>query len=221
MDGTLVDTEPYWMAAETAVVSRHGGTWTHEQGLQLVGNDLLTSARIIQEQTGIPGAPEALVTEILGGVVSRVLEHGAPWRPGALRLLAALRGAGVPCALVTMSYAALADAVVQAAPTGSFEAVVTGDQVTLGKPHPEAYLTAAERLGVDVTRCVAIEDSTVGVTAALASGARTVAVPMMVPVPARDTLSRLRSLEHADVELLSRVLAGEVVDELEPSHSRH
>ena len=220
MDGTLVDTEPYWMAAETAVVSRHGDTWTQEQGLQLVGNDLITSARIIQEQTGIGGAPEDLVEEILAGVVARVRENGAPWRPGALELLGELGSAGVPCALVTMSYESFASAVVEAAPAGTFQAIVTGDQVSRGKPHPEAYLTAAERLGVDVTRCVAIEDSTVGVTAALASGARTIAVPLMVEVAAQDTLSRLRSLEGADLDLLARVLDGEVVDELATTAGR-
>jgi len=214
MDGTMVDTEPYWMASETAVVSRHGGTWTHEQGLQLVGNDLLTSARIIQEQTGIGGDPADLVEEILAGVVAQVLENGAPWRPGALELLGQLRTAGVPCALVTMSYESFAGAVVAAAPAGTFQEVVTGDQVTRGKPHPEAYLTAAERLGVDPARCIAIEDSTVGVTSALASGARTIAVPLMVEVAAQDTLSRLRSLEGVDLALLSRILDGEVVDEL-------
>jgi HAD superfamily hydrolase (TIGR01509 family) len=213
MDGTLVDTEPYWMASETAVVSRHGGTWTQEQGLQLVGNDLITSARIIQEQTGIGGDPADLVEEILAGVVAQVHENGAPWRPGALELLGRLRSAGVPCALVTMSYESFAGAVVEAAPAGTFQEVVTGDQVTRGKPHPEAYLTAAERLGVDPARCIAFEDSTVGVTAALASGARTIAVPLMVEVAAQDTLSRLRSLEGVDLDLLARILDGEVVDE--------
>lgn len=213
MDGTLVDTEPYWMAAETAVVARHGGTWTQEQGLQLVGNDLITAARIIQEQTGIGGDPADLVEEILAGVVAQVQENGAPWRPGALELLAELRSVGVPCALVTMSYESFAGAVVASAPAGSFQEVVTGDQVTRGKPHPEAYLTAAERLGVAPTRCIAIEDSTVGVTAALASGARTIAVPLMVEVAAQDTLSRLRSLEGVDLDLLARILDGEVVDE--------
>ncbi|WP_240645938.1 HAD family phosphatase [Georgenia sp. SYP-B2076] len=217
MDGTLVDTEPYWMAAETAVVSRHGGTWTTLQALELVGNDLITSAQIIRARTGIPGTDEEIVAEILAGVVARVAADGAPWRPGALELLAGLRAAGVPCALVTMSYQVLADAVVAAAPAGAFDAVVTGDQVSHGKPHPEAYLTAARRLGVDITRCVAIEDSSVGVAAALASGARTIAVPLMVPVAAQDSLSRLRSLADADLDLLGRVLGGEVVDALEPA----
>ena len=217
MDGTIVDTEPYWMASETAVVSRHGGTWTTQQALQLVGNDLLTAAGIIRAQTGIPGTDEEIVEEILAGVVARVRAEGAPWRPGALELLARTRAAGVPCALVTMSYQSLADAVVAAAPAGTFGEIVTGDQVTRGKPHPEAYLTAARRLGVDITRCVAIEDSPVGVAAAVTAGARTIAVPLLVAVPAQDGLSRVRSLTDVDLDMLGRVVAGEVIDDAEPA----
>ncbi|WP_448071902.1 HAD family hydrolase [Georgenia yuyongxinii] len=220
MDGTLVDTEPYWMASETALASRHGGTWTHEQGLQLVGNDLITSARIIKAQTGVPGTDEEIVEQLLAGVVERVRTQGAPWRPGALALLARLRGAGVPCALVTMSYDVFAGAVLEAAPPGTFDVVVTGDQVERGKPDPEAYLTAAGRLGVDVTRCVAIEDSPPGVAAAVASGARTIAVPLLVPIEAQEGLSRLRTLEDVGVELLGRVADGDVVDDFEPAGRR-
>lgn len=217
MDGTLVDTEPYWMASEAAVVSRHGGTWTHEQGLHLVGNDLLVSARIIREQTGIARSLEEIIEEIIGGVVDRVRNDGAPWRPGALELLAALHDAAVPCALVTMSYAVLADTVIEQAPPGTFATVVTGDQVTHGKPDPEPYLAAAQRLGVDARRCVVIEDSTVGVTAALASGARTIAVPLMVAIEPQPGLNRLRSLDGVGLELISRVAAGEHIDQVDPA----
>ena len=214
MDGTLVDTEPYWLATEHEVVERHGGTWSHEQGLRLVGHDLLTAARIILDETGIPVGPDALVGELVAGVVERMRREGTPWRPGAQALLARLLAAGVPCALVTMSYAAVTTAVVEGSPAGTFATVVSGDQVTHGKPHPEPYLTAASRLGVDVHRCVAIEDSPVGTTSALASGARTIAVPLMVDVAARPGLSRLRSLESLDLVLLGRILDGEDVDEV-------
>lgn len=213
MDGTLVDTEPYWMSAETEVVTRHGGTWSAAQGLQLVGNDLLTSARIILCQTGIPVTPEALVEQLVAGVADRIRAEGAPWRPGARELLAELDRAGVPRALVTMSYRVLTEAVATSAP-GGFAVVVAGDEVTHGKPHPEPYLTAAERLGVEITRCVAVEDSVVGATSALTAGARTIAVPLLVPVPARPGLSRLRSLTGLELGALARIAAGEVVDEL-------
>ncbi|WP_447925449.1 HAD family hydrolase [Georgenia muralis] len=214
MDGTLVDTEPYWLATEHEVVERHGSTWSHEQGLKLVGQDLRTAARIILDETGLDGEPDDLVAELVAGVVERMRREGTPWRPGAQALLARLGEAGVPCALVTMSYAEVTTAVVEGSPAGTFATVVSGDQVTHGKPHPEPYLTAAGRLGVDVRRCVAIEDSPVGASSALAAGARTIAVPLMVDVAARPGLSRLRSLEHLDLDLLGRILDGEDVDEV-------
>ena len=57
MDGTIVDTEPYWMRAETELVSEHGGTWTHEQGMQLVGSGLVQPAMILQEAGVAPSCP--------------------------------------------------------------------------------------------------------------------------------------------------------------------
>jgi beta-phosphoglucomutase-like phosphatase (HAD superfamily) len=67
---------------------------------------------------------------------------------------------------------------------------------------------------------VAIEDSPTGVTAALASGARTIAVPLMLPIVARPGLSRVASLTDVDLDVLARVAAGEVVDTLEPAPVR-
>ncbi|GAA4422382.1 HAD family hydrolase [Georgenia halophila] len=214
MDGTLVNSEPYWMAAETALAERHGAVWTHEQGLELVGNDLLTNARIFQRHTGVGGRPEDVVEALQASVLDQLRVSGAPWRPGALELLSLLRSAAIPCALVTMSYAAFAHAVVEWAPDGSFAAVVAGDEVANGKPDPEPYLVAADKLGVDVARCVAIEDSVPGVTSALAAGARTLAVPMFVDVPAMPGLSRVRSLEDVDLDAIERVLAGEDLEKL-------
>ena len=99
-----------------------------------------------------------------------------PWRPGARELLAALNVRGVPCALVTMSWQHPTDEVVRQLPPGSFQAVITGDMVMNGKPHPEPYRRAAEELGVDPLSCVAIEDSPTGVASAEAAGCVVVAV---------------------------------------------
>jgi HAD superfamily hydrolase (TIGR01509 family) len=125
---------------------------------------------------------ETIVEALIDRVVADV-ERSVVWRPGARELLEGLRAAGVPCALVTMSWTRLADAVVSVLPAGSFAAVVTGDQVRHGKPHPESYLEAARRLGVDPGDCIAIEDSQTGVASAQAAGAAVVAVPHVVPVP--------------------------------------
>jgi len=207
MDGTLVDTEPYWIEAEYALVEQYGGTWSREHALELVGNDLLVSGEYIRRHGGVPLEPAVIVDRLLDGVIARVREE-VPWRPGAVDLLADLKRAGVPCALVTMSYERFVDPVLEALPPGSFAAVVTGDAVTVGKPHPEPYLTAASLLGVDPRDCVAIEDSNTGAKSAEAAGCTVLVVPNHVPVldgerrHFRDSLagldvSALGSLGHA------------------------
>ncbi len=181
MDGTIIDTEPYWMAEETILVERAGGTWSHEEALELVGSDLNRSAEILLERTPITGSPQEIVDALQTGVIARVHER-MPWRPGARELIAELSAAGVPMALVTMSWQPLARVLVSALPEGTFREVVTGDQVSDGKPHPEPYLLAARRLGVEPSDCVAIEDSPTGVRSAVTAGVQTLAVSHLLNV---------------------------------------
>lgn len=211
MDGTLVDTEPYWIAAEHELVEAHGGTWTHEDAMSLVGNPLRESARIIRERGGVDLPLDEIVAFLIGRVIDQVRVE-VPWQAGARELLASLRDAGVPCALVTMSYRELAEPVAALAPEGAFQVLVCGDEVERGKPDPQPYLVAAEKLGVDVTRCVAIEDSPAGIASARAAGAVTLGVEAVVPVLPAPGLSRTPSLELVDVHLLARIASGDVVD---------
>ncbi|MBZ5733964.1 HAD family phosphatase [Nocardioides sp. TRM66260-LWL] len=205
MDGTLVDTEPYWIATEFALAERHGATWSHEHALNLVGNDLLASGRYIRAHMGLDLTPEEIVEELLDGVVARVRE-AVPWRPGARELLAALRVDETPCALVTMSWTRFVDPIVEQLPAGTFAAIVTGDAVTRGKPDPEPYLLAAERLGVDPESCVAIEDSPPGATSAAAAGCGVLVVPHHVPVPPGERRVFRDSLEGVGTADLAQVL---------------
>jgi HAD superfamily hydrolase (TIGR01509 family) len=205
LDGTLVDTEPFWIAAEYALVEAHGGVWNDEHAHALVGNALLTSADYIREHGGVDLDSPAIVERLLDEVV-KAAEVDIPWRPGALALLAVLHEHGVRCALVTMSYQRLAEVVVQRLQPGTFDAVVTGDQVLDGKPHPEAYLTAAARLGVDPSRCVAIEDSPTGIASAEAAGCVVVAIPHAVPIPVAAGRTIVGSLVELSVEALDELV---------------
>lgn len=218
MDGTLVDTEPYWIEAEFELAERHGGVWSHEHALQLVGNDLLESGRYIREHMGIDRSPEAIVEELLDGVVARIARR-VPWQPGARELLEQLSAAGVPCALVTMSYARFVEPILAHLPVGTFATTVTGDAVRHGKPHPEPYLLAAERLGSDPAVCLAIEDSPPGAASAEAAGCLVLVVPNHVAVPAgprRVFRPTLEGLGVADLELLAPELP-ESVSEVQTS----
>ena len=185
MDGTLVDTEPYWIAVETELVEAHGGTWSHDQALDLVGNELIVSATMLRDGSGIDLEPEEIVEALLDGVVARV-QRSVPWRPGARELLEELRVAEVPCALVTMSYQRFVAPVLESLPEGSFAEVVTGDQVEFGKPHPEPYLQAARALGVRPEDCIAIEDSNTGARSAEAAGCVVLVIENHVPVAPSD-----------------------------------
>jgi HAD superfamily hydrolase (TIGR01509 family) len=201
MDGTLVDTEPLWIASEHELAEQHGASWSEELALGLVGWNLLDSGRFIRDHMGLDMSPEQVVEQMLDRVVDGV-RGGVEFRPGVLDLLAEQRRAGVPAALVTMSYRRLAEAVVVALPAGTFAAVVVGDEVSNGKPHPEPYLTASALVGADPSRCVAIEDSLTGATSAQAAGCHVLAVPHHVPVPSapgRTLAPTLQGLRLADL----------------------
>ena len=211
MDGTIVDTERYWIEAEHALVAAHGGEWSHEKAMQLVGQSLVFSAGILQE-AGVKLEVREIIDTLTGHVVSQV-RKSVPWRPGARELLDELHSAGVRCVLVTMSEAPLAREIVASLPKPYFEFLVTGDTVAQGKPHPEAYLSAVELLqrtdaGLDHRHCVALEDSAPGVAAAVASGVATVAIPHIVPLPEdprRATWDTLAGRTVADLEELLSV----------------
>jgi HAD superfamily hydrolase (TIGR01509 family) len=194
LDGTLVDTEPLWMAAETRLAARHGATWTEEDGLALVGSDLLDAARLIEARIRSGMTPEEIVDHLVHEL-GEAMRRDQPWRPGATELVGALADAGVPQALVTMSYRAIAEPVIEALP---FDAVVTGDEVEHGKPHPEPYLAAARALGVDPSDCLAVEDSATGAASADAAGCVVLVVPHMVPVPEGPRRVRRDSLAGLD-----------------------
>ncbi len=181
MDGTLVDTEPYWMSAETTLVESFGGSWSHEDALQLVGSGLIDSAVILQG-AGVEMDAEAIVSHLTDGVQESLRTQGVPFRPGARELLRDLRTQGIPTGLVTMSLRRMALGVVDLIDFDAFDIVVAGDDVDNPKPHPEPYLQACALLDVDISEVVVIEDSPTGLRAGLASGAVTLGVPHIVPL---------------------------------------
>jgi HAD superfamily hydrolase (TIGR01509 family) len=181
MDGTLVDTEPVWWRAEIEIITGLGGRWTVEDCKTLIGS------------------------------VVRGRKAGVEFQPGALELLGALNGAGIPCALVSASYRSMVDAVLSHCPPDVFTVSVAGDEVTHGKPHPEPYLTAARMLGADPARCIVMEDSPPGATAGNASGALVLAIPQHVPIPPAPRRVEVESLTWLTPDAL-RELATSSVD---------
>lgn len=163
------------MESEIALVSSFGGTWTHEDGLQLVGNGLEESARILQ-RAGVPLSEHEIIDTLTDAVRGHLRER-VPFRPGAEELVSAVRDAGIPIALVTMSMRRMA---IDAVGSLGFDVIVAGDDVERPKPFPDPYEQAARALGVDVRRCVAVEDSPTGIKSARAAGARVIGVEHLV-----------------------------------------
>jgi HAD superfamily hydrolase (TIGR01509 family) len=176
MDGTLIDSEDVWLEAELAMLARYDITLSQEVQDQLVGSGLRAAAAVFQELGVTMTIPE-IIAEWRDAVISGLLASEPKWRPGALELLASLKAAGIPSALVTMSVRPIADAVVALLPQGSFAAIVAGDEVDREKPDPEPYLRGAAALGVPIEQCLAIEDSPTGLRSAYAAGAVAIGVP--------------------------------------------
>jgi HAD superfamily hydrolase (TIGR01509 family) len=182
MDGTLVDSEEYWLSSEQNLAQEFNGSWDAEDGLSLIGMSLYESTKVMKAKMGLELDPEEIINRLTDDVVSQ-LEVSIPWRPGAQELLRELKKRGVKTALVTMSMKRMAESVANQIPFKAFDVIVAGDMVTNGKPHPEPYLRAAELLGVSPKDCVAFEDSHTGLTSAEAAGTKAVGVTNIVPIP--------------------------------------
>jgi HAD superfamily hydrolase (TIGR01509 family) len=193
MDGLLVDSEPLWLQAETAVMARLGASWTEEDQAQLLGGSLDRTVRYFLAKATRPAPPEVVGEWLMADIAERVRRGGVPVRPGARKLLAAVAAAGLPHALVTSSERRFMDAVL--ASTGlRFDVLVCAEDVSAGKPHPDPYLLAAKLLGVDPGRCFALEDSANGVASAQAAGCRVIAVPSLLPIKPAPGLTVVSSL---------------------------
>ena len=208
MDGLLVDSEPLWFVVEREVAGRLGAPWGEADQEALIGGSLeRTVSWLLAKAVGpVTASRDDVARWLVEGMARLVLARGLPLQPGAARLLAALKAAGVPCALVTASSRAIMDAVLQV--TGlSFGVTVCGQDVRRGKPDPEPYLLAAARLGVLPAGCVVLEDSPTGIAAGRAAGCAVIAVPS-VPVPPAPGLTCVKSLDEVGFDLLERAATG-------------
>ncbi|WP_316669644.1 HAD family phosphatase [uncultured Propionibacterium sp.] len=213
-DGTLINTEPMWFAAETEYMRGRGAPWPAEEARSYAGAAWTTSGGAMRDRLVEYGAdPSLTAREVYDDVTDAVVEHlrseGAPM-PGVLELLDRTRAAGVPNAIVSASQARLIDAglaVIGAA--GMFEAIVTGPMVARGKPDPDGYLLATRMLDVRPHHCVVLEDSPTGCASGQRAGAQVVGVPSVVPLP--QTPGQLRRVS----------LAGLTIDELERAVRAH
>jgi HAD superfamily hydrolase (TIGR01509 family) len=204
LDGTLIDSEPYWMKSERELAQSHGANWTEADGNSLIGMSLYDSSKIIKERIGSSLEPQQIIDQ-LTSAVNQHLEREIPWRPGAKELLRLLKKNNVKTALVTMSMRRTALQVVSAIDFDAFDVVVAGDDVRHGKPHPEPYLKAAELLGVSPSECIAFEDSVTGLSSAEAAKTKAIGIPNLITIPQIDGRILWKTLEGVTMKDLKQL----------------
>jgi HAD superfamily hydrolase (TIGR01509 family) len=208
LDGVLTDSEPRWNEAKEALVRETGGRWLPEAPEAMMGMSSPEWAAYLRDTLGVPLDADA----ISRNVVRRMEEgyrQGLPLLPGAEKAVRALAGRW-PLALATSSNREIIDLVLDLAGFGdAFRVTISSEEVTRGKPAPDVYLEAARRLGVDATRCVAIEDSSNGLRAAAAAQMAVIAVPNQAYPPESDALSlaaaSIATVGEVTPELVERV----------------
>lgn len=178
MDGLLLDSEPLWQQAEIAIFGRLGLRLTPADCAATTGLRIDAVVRYwFARQPWVGPSPDAVASEIVDALVALIRAHAKPL-PGVLDTIDWLRDRRIALALASSSPQRLIDATLDALDLHDVFAVrQSAEQLARGKPHPEVFLVAAERLGHPAEQCVVLEDSLPGVVAAKAARMRCVAVP--------------------------------------------
>ena len=208
MDGVLIDSEPFWQRAQMAVFSELGHFHTEEDCNSTIGvriDQLVAHWYRIRPWSG--PTQEQVVQRILDQVIALILREGQP-KEGVLEALALMEARGLKIGLATSSPFAMVEAVLgKLGIRDRFLAVHSAEVERFGKPHPDVYIHAAEKLGVEPVHCLAIEDSFTGLLAAKAASMTALIVPdpALVGDPRLAIANhRLACLSELDAEMLAR-----------------
>jgi HAD superfamily hydrolase (TIGR01509 family) len=204
LDGVLLDSEQRWNEAKLALVQETGGTWLEEAPQRMMGMSSPEWAAYLRDHLRVPLDVDAINREVVRRM-EEGYQDGLPLLPGALEAVRAL-AARWPLGLASSANREIIDLFLDIAGVrDAFGATVSSEEVARGKPAPDVYLAAAERLRVAPAACVAIEDSANGLRAAHAAGMAVIAVPNPHYPPDDEALQ----LAAATVEV-----PGEVTPEL-------
>lgn len=176
MDGLLVDSEPVWHRAESAVMQAWGAPWTEEHARACTGRGLPETIRLMAEIAGKPLDFERDLEMLVGAFLARAVSVHE--KPGARALVEATQRARIASAVASSSPRRVVTKMLTSLELASFfSLLVTGDDVVKKKPEPDIFLLAAQRLGVAPADCLVIEDSVAGATAGRRAGMMVIAVP--------------------------------------------
>ena len=204
MDGTLIDSEELWLAAEIELMSKFGVVWTNEDQAICIGGPMKRVEHYLAQRAGNVRPPEYF-GETLNSLMIEKFHSHVNYAPGAFNLLSELLSHKVPLALVTASSRSIVNAAMETIGKATFSVVISGDDVALGKPNPEGYLKAAEALGVPITECIILEDSKVGITAAVASGAVVIGIAPGGALFDSDEITQILDLTNVTADRLAQI----------------
>lgn len=177
-DGLLVDTEPCWTVAESAVFADRGLPFGTAEKALLIGKSVPATVELMAELFGEVGNDVAIMADVMGMVGEVIIGQAEPM-PGAIELVRALSGR-IPLGVASNSPRVILNITLECAGlTGAFGAVIAADEVPVAKPAPDLYLAACRLLGVDPPASLAFEDTWTGAAAARAAGMRVVGVPSL------------------------------------------
>jgi HAD superfamily hydrolase (TIGR01509 family) len=184
MDGVLVDSEIWWDEVRQAFAAKRGRGWTIEDRAAVMGKNSLGWARVMRDVIEIDEPLEAIVDEVVGAMVARFDDDGAPLIDGAVTTVRRL-AATYPLGVASSAHPRVIEAALRTSGLrDAFRSVTSADEVEHGKPSPDVYLLAAGRLGVPPGACLVVEDSLNGVLSARAAGMTVVLVPNEAVPPA-------------------------------------
>ena len=195
MDGTLIDSEPLWLKAEIEVMAEVGCHWDEQDQINCLGGPAERTERYMQERSQNI-KPYGYFINRLHEVMRARITNELDLIPNALSLLKECKDSGIKTALVTASSRDLMTIVLKRFPIGTFDVVVSGDDVEKSKPDPAPYLLAAKQLSVDISKCLVLEDSLTGVQSGLSSGAKVIGIPHLVQMSEHPNLRVLSSLDE-------------------------
>jgi HAD superfamily hydrolase (TIGR01509 family) len=177
MDGLMFDTESLFSVAQSAIAKKRGKEFTLEIKAKMMGQRPLHAVEIMLNELGIKEDAQKVFEEQAEMYVKLLRDRSEPM-PGLFELLEFIEKANIRKCIATSSLREWADILLARFKISErFEFLVTGDQVARGKPDPEMYLKAVEKLGLLAPQCLVLEDSSNGIRAAKSAGCFAVAVP--------------------------------------------
>jgi HAD superfamily hydrolase (TIGR01509 family) len=207
MDGVLIDSEPVWERVRRGFVADRGGEWPADAQDRMMGMSTAEWSAYISADFGIRLTPQQVAEQVIVAMAAEYEKH-LPLLPGAINAVRALSGRW-PLAVASSSPRSLIETVLDAADLASaFAAVVSSEEVPRGKPAPDVYLAAADRLSIPPTSCAAIEDSSNGLRSAAAAGFTVIAIPRPEYPPAPDALALARVVLPSLADLTADTVAA-------------